>query len=65
MKHTNKRIGLELYPIDTYNISDTEWLNKVTNKSKCKRGQRGKMEERGQYLQSSTVIRECFRNMRF
>ena len=45
MKHRNKRIGLELYPIDTYKISGTEWFNQV--KQSSKRSQRGKMEEMG------------------
>jgi hypothetical protein len=41
MKHRNTRIGLELYPIDTYKISDTEWFNRVTNISKQQKEPKG------------------------
>jgi hypothetical protein len=48
MKHRNKRIGLELYPIDTHKIFGTKWFKQSNKYSRKAKGtKRVKMEEMG------------------
>ena len=68
MKHRNKRIGLELYPINTLKIFCTKWFKAKGNKisENAKKDQKGKWRKWAQYLQSFTDnSRVKSRTMRF
>jgi hypothetical protein len=53
MKHRNKRISLSSYLL-THLSHKYRMVYKVTNIKEMQNEPRGQMEERGQYLQSST-----------